>query len=312
MWKIHFHYYIKNYKTLDGTYIPKQIREVQRKLRENSILFPSQQKPSKSDVQQWQYFIDSISVQGRLHVPLGNWIRTPDQHFRYLISVDNKVVYKRNKQKWGVFCSRTPRSRRLVQIKLHVGSIPEGCRPTKVIETSSYIIALTGSGYNPVPEIVGHDTSYRWTETQQLVLGQYEINDELLGQLGKQWHQVDNLIVCATDGGLKDSIGTSSYAMFLPGITSAVPSGVAGEYQPRNSASSTRQELLGQLAIEYWLRHLQDRWGTPRCGVKLMLITDSQASIDIIAKVPNVGTIRDMIAPEMDVGLEIFHQQLQT
>ena len=89
----------------------------------------------------------------------------------------------------------------------------------------------------------------------------------------------------ATDGGLKDSIGTSSYGLFFPGECKAILAGFAGEFQPKDYASSTRQELLGQLGVEYWLEELSQRWGIPRNGLELTLITDSQASIDIMDNV---------------------------
>ncbi len=86
-------------------------------------------------------------------------------------------------------------------------------------------------------------------------------------------------------------------------------SGCAGEYQPQISASSTRQELLGQMGIEYWLDRLQRQWGTPRKSLKIILITDSQASDDIMDKMPQLGTIRNMLAPEMDEALELYIQR---
>ena len=56
-------------------------------------------------------------------------------------------------------------------------------------------------------------------------------------------------LVCATDGGLKDSMGTSSYTVYFPQDLTPIVFGMAGEYQQWEHASSTRQELLGQLGI---------------------------------------------------------------
>ena len=71
--------------------------------------------------------------------------------------------------------------------------------------------------------------------------------------------------------GLKDGIGTSSYAFFRPNDTDPIIAGSAVESQPHTTASSTRQELLGQLAVEYWLQKLQKEWGTPRKRSTMLL-----------------------------------------
>ena len=71
-------------------------------------------------------------------------------------------------------------------------------------------------------------------------------------RLQNLWRTQQIELVATTDGGLKDSVGTSSYALFFPNEFPPIIQGFAGEYQPQKSASSTRQELLGQLGMEYW------------------------------------------------------------
>ena len=80
--------------TLDGTYIPEKVRQVTDKLRNNKLLFPIQIKPPMEDVQKWQFFIDLISHNGHVHVPLGDWIRFPDQDFKFMRDAQNNVVFK--------------------------------------------------------------------------------------------------------------------------------------------------------------------------------------------------------------------------
>ena len=132
-----------------------------------------------------------------------------------------------------------------------------------------------------------------------------------MDQLHKQWHQAGNYIIGATDGGLKDQVGTSSYGIFLPNEDTAVVAGYAAEFQPRKSASSTRQELLGQLGLEYWhwLEKLSFQWGVPRNVVQIALVTNSQASIEIMDKVIEMKSIKDLLALEMDIALELASQQ---
>ena len=121
-----------------------------------------------------------------------------------------------------------------------------------------------------------------------------------------KWQTLETTIVCATDGGLKQQVGTSSYAFFLPGISDLVLEGFSAEYQPHISASSTRQELLGQLGAEYWLSRWQKEWGTPVRPLRFVLVTDSQASIEIMKSIPSIVGISGILKPEMDVALALF------
>ena len=125
------------------------------------------------------------------------------------------------------------------------------------------------------------------------------------------WHQGSCTLVCATDWGPKEKIGTSSYAMYFPQRFEAIVTGRAIEYQPRETASSTRQELLGQLGIQYWMTRLAAEWGQPRRGIQIELVTDSQASIEIMENIPTMIGIKDAIRQEMDVSLELFKQRTE-
>ncbi len=151
----------------------------------------------------------------------------------------------------------------------------------------------------------------KWDEALgvQLVIGKFTIDEERMHLLKTEWNQPNCAFVGAMDGGLKDSIGTSSYGIFLPQDSQAVIEGYAGEYQPRPSASSTRQELLGQLGLEYWLEKLKQQWGTPRRQIRLDLIMDSKASIDITSNVDNILWVGDTLQAEMDVALELHEQR---
>ncbi len=84
---------------------------------------------------------------------------------------------------------------------------------------------------------------------------------------------------------------------------------MAVKYQHWEHASSTRQELLGQLSMEYWLSKFQARWGMPRHPIKSTLITDSKACLDIMESMPQGVGIKAMLQAEMDVALEIYSQR---
>ena len=86
-------------------------------------------------------------------------------------------------------------------------------------------------------------------------------------------------MICASDGGLKNKIGTCGYILYLYNSSTPLISGHSEELQLSPKASCTRQELLGQLCMEYWLQILQSTLGELARKITIELVTDSQASI---------------------------------
>ena len=293
--------------TVDGKYIPRQIREVTGKLRESKLLFPVQPKPCKEDIAQWAILIQTLSANGHLFVPLGHWIRSPDQKHQYMITDNRQIVYKHNSTDYIVFQRVRLESRRMRRIRINTTTIPSCCTPVRVIQSAKYLVVLDD---HECPTI--HRSSFVAKNLQQQtlrehkVLGKYSIDDTAFQRLRTAWNQPRCTLVCATDGGLKDKIGTSSHAFFFPGEINAIISGRTSIFQPWKQASSTRQELLGQLGIDYWISRLCQQWGTPRYTVNITLITDSQASIDILQTACQLVGIKDTLRPEIDVVLEIL------
>ena len=297
--------------TLDGKYIPADIRMVKRKLRESALNFPLQLRPNKDDIEQWTYLLGQISSNGHLFTPLGKWLRSPDQIFQYVIAKDRDIIYRKIDSSWMVYVRKNRNSKRYRKIRLTTNTIPPDCFPVKVISTTSYLVVVNEMDnqrleFTPAVGIY----SRRQHICKQNVIGQYQLNTDAVERLKCKWHQPECRIVCATDGGLKDQIGSSSYGIFFPDEESAIVSGRASEYQPWTHASSTRQELLGQLGIEYWMDTFQSQWGVPRHKLKVTLITDSQASIDIITNMADMIGIRAHLKPEIDVALELYRLRL--
>ena len=106
-------------------------------------------------------------------------------------------------------------------------------------------------------------------------------------------------------------MGSSSYVFYLPKDEEPIAYGFSTEYQPSRSASSTRQEVLAQLRMEYWLEGGQKKWGKPRRGVKITLITDSKASMEIMENCQTILGIKDTLKPEFDLSLEILRKRVR-
>lgn len=304
---------ITDITNIEGNYIPTKVREVQYKLRENGIKFPHQQRPTKEDIRHWGYFIQSISANGKLHLPLGDWVRDPDQLFTYFYHPHTGIIYRKKLTGWAVYGRRNKSTRRYTKLRLRVNTLPTPRIPVRVIDGETYLIRLQPDerGYEVPPSLQGME-SINTRLVEERILGQYTVEDAGLQQLRDQWENGHCHMVCATDGGLKEKVGTSSYAIFLPGNTQPVIEGFTGEAQEQVSASSTRQELIGQLGLELWLNRLLRQWGFPKYKINLVLITDSKASIDILHNMSQIRGLADTMRAEADVALEIVRYQKQT
>ena len=54
---------------------------------------------------------------------------------------------------------------------------------------------------------------------------------------------------------------------------------------------------------------MEKEWGRPQNGIKVNLITDSQSSIDIMENISARIGIKDVLKPDMDIALELYHQR---
>ena len=232
---------ITDITTIDGTYLPLKVREVQSKIRDSKISFPVQKRPSKEDIRHWNYFIDSLSVQGTLHVQLGNWTRDPDQLFAYFYNPMTDILYKRGTNGWAIYGRRKGKhTRRYVKLRLGVNTLPTPRIPTRVIDGGTYLIRLQTEerGTQMIRLQRSREQRYQRSVEAQ-ILGKYTLDEVGLTQLQQQWNNGTCKLIGATDGGLKHKVGTSSYAIYVPDNTRPVIEGYAGEAQVNTSAPST-------------------------------------------------------------------------
>ncbi len=138
------------------------------------------------------------------------------------------------------------------------------------------------------------------------MVGKFIINKTELTKLSTQWHTQKVALTCGSDGGLKDGIGTSGYVILVGESIDSVIHGYAVEKQRHIAASSTQQELLTQLSIEYWIAHLIDTLGEPKEQLSIQLVTDSQASILILDKMSIIVGMKRILKSDVDVAMEIM------
>ena len=122
-------------------------------------------------------------------------------------------------------------------------------------------------------------------------------------ELVTAWHDPSPIIV-ATDGGLKGSIGTHGYVMVQDGSTDLLVSGFGAEKAMEGTLTSTREELIAMLAIQYLINIFQEWIGCPKNG-EFIVITDSEAAKTIRGREIASYDSAVFLKQEMDVEMEI-------
>ena len=296
--------------TFDGMYVPNCVYEVKSEYRQSRLHFPFQPRPSKKVRKRWKYFMRHISDEhGKLFSALGKWTRTPYQLFPYFLTEDANLLYKMVGNKWEVYYLKQDTRNTYHSGKFYVESVPKILTPINVIRLSNS--ELKGI----VPECLIHkedgvkEVGTFTDEHIKNIVGTFTVNESELTQLTAYWHTQKINLVVGSDGGLKDGIGTSAYVFFLGASEEPVIYGYAAERQHCREASSTRQELLAQLSVEYWIAHLINILGEPIEELSIKLITDSQASIMIRDRMSRMLGMRDYLRAEVDVAMEIHHHR---
>ncbi len=171
--------------TADSTFIPRQIFEVNTKLRQSKLLYPIQKRPYVEDIEQWQFLLNTISSNGHLFTPLGQWIRSPDQFFTYLWDDLQQTVYRQTSTGWIVFRQQSKNSRRYVRLRISVDSVPTDSTPVQAIESSTYLLILR-QPETPRATISSIQDMYqvRRQIAETNVVGRYDSNDGFLKKIG--------------------------------------------------------------------------------------------------------------------------------
>ena len=298
--------------TFDGRVIPKEVYNVEKPYRQSRLLFPRPYRPSKADRAHWKHFIRYITSDTRtLLTPLWKWNQNPMQIFPYVWEPTSDLIYKwTTENNWEIYYLKEHTRNTYVKGEVVRTKLPNRWLPINVIKHSKDELAriipeesiVTPPIRSPVFGL------FEQPEIKQVV-GQFEINLSVMEQLKRKWHNAPIKLVCGADGGLKDCIGTNGYVVYTHPEELELLRGYSAEIQLHENASVTRQELLGQLAIDFWLQHMVVTFGEPTAAVEVHIVTDSQASIDIVNNVRNKIGIKDVLKPDTDVALAILYQR---
>jgi len=86
-------------------------------------------------------------------------------------------------------------------------------------------------------------------------------------------------LTSATDGGYGEEIGSWGYLLFFDNEEKPILKGYSAETSEFDTMQSTREELLGMLAVEYIMQILGTMWGLPNINLGLAIISDIESAI---------------------------------
>ena len=245
--------------------------------------------------------------------PLGKWHPNLYQQFPYILYFDTGDILRKGATAWTVYSKYNTSRNRYISTTIMTDKIPENWSPVHVIRTAEWIIKLpTECTYNTVGSTDHHRILGKFIlKHERQVIGQYEIATDQLELLKEKLETNQLILYCGANGGLKDGIGTTGYNLYIGIEETPFIYGHAAELQTDSSASSTRQELLAQIVIEYWIGHLVKYLGISDKRLRVVVITDSAASISIVEGYSKSVGAKQFLQPEAEVGMELYKLRQQ-
>ena len=244
--------------------------------RHSTLLWPNQTRPGKKDRRVWEKYVNRLSREDRLITPLGRWTGPSHQIWPYMLHNDATAILI--ERPTGQFSHGRISDDRFIkegrQVHTPTMGIPIQCVPIPV-------------GYKRIFGAVDLRMTVNrrsiWTNYESSLtrtLGRVDCTD--IPRLGRLWSTPNTWIV-ATDGGLKDGIGTSSVVLYNEGGKEEICTAQSAESCRMNSLDSTREELRGNLMAEILVNQLNDEYGKD-VNHLIKFVSDSRNALNKIQK----------------------------
>ena len=299
---------VSDLTTYDGTIIPESVYKLVGPYRESRLSYPIQQRPRKNIRKKWEYFIQHITeASKKVLIPLGSWIKTPYQYYPFAETIEGTFIFQNVDNIWEIYCRQDSTRNEYKKMEIKAKKLPTQWTPVQVIRKSCGIIRGISSSKiedtaDPNKSVVPGTFEH---ETINMIIGKSTVHKDQWKRLAEDWATNSVEMICGSDGGLKENLGTSGYVLYRDPSDNPILTGYSAEAQYGTAASSTRQELLAQLCIEYWLEHFFRLWGPPKNTIRLQVITDSQASLIIFDNLKNIVSMKEVLRPDIDVAMEL-------
>ena len=285
--------------TMDGRAITERAWNMEGPIRDSRWEWPVQEKPSHTVKKLWQQLLGRlVEKERRLQVPLGQWESMGHQKWRYgwygrtLYSYSDGWREHKKLNGAGRWTREGTRS-----------APKDGMIPAKVIVGSTYVQAI-GQHIDENEVMANGEVLDNIPEYRSQMIGMMEYEKEGLEALMYELKMGGKLDV-ATDGGLKNGIGTSSYAFFKSGDTKPLIKGYSGEVEKDVSGlTSTREEIRAYVAVWYIVAELKKMAGVEHRKQNIRIVTDSKAAMGMCDDERKIDR-RAALGPDMDLVMEI-------
>ena len=291
--------FVSDIVDFEGKVIMEEALDV-RQTRPSCLAWSRQVRPPLGDRKIWLKYISRLcTIATRLTTQLGQWCELPHQIWPYMVS-KNKLTLLRHIG--GVQKEMNPVSNSTYEklgrvITDFKRGYPVVCVPTGVgykVKHSIYNHIQTGAGDHidrlkpknkAMAKTLGH-VACRCLHTL-----------ESLWSNGSRWK-------VATDGGLKNNIGTCGVVLWNVHQKKEICSARSAERCDFNLLHSTREELRGNLAAEILMDEMNNRFGDEGVN-EIEFICDSKSALKIVGG--DISSLKQSgpLEAEMELTLEI-------
>ena len=293
--------YVSDITKYDGRTIVQDALEVQQ-FRRSTLQWSRQIRPIKADRNTWNKYISKLCFNGNeLITTLGMWINPSHQTWKYMESTD------------GLYLLRYEDN---IQKKIHtIGNnkyVKEGTIVTEWMQGYPVKCVITPIGYKIVNEAFKYESvripkNILIPEDKSLKKNIGYVNCNNVRKVREMWIKGSNWIL-ATDGGLKDGIGTCSSVMYNVEKGKEMCTSMSAEECNMNLLHSTREELRGILAAETLLDECNLSFGDESQN-NVKFVCDNKNAIKAAKGESMSSSKGGMLQPDNEIIMEIKRLQ---
>ena len=268
------------------------------------LKWPYQQRPSRSAISLWRQALKRLGHNHRkLHQKLGKWLKPAykvqpfEIHHGKLLRLENNTIKEHDNIGGTIY----------FRLDGVAGRLTRDAMPVQGTKSPfGWKIFLNTEEARPIPrEIQSMDMKFyslidKLPQFMQKTIGR--ITGTCLDNLEEVWNH--KTIIAATDGGLKEKIGSHGYLLVESGSHEPFIRGYGAEQALYKTMTSTREELIAMLAVHYLLKVLQQLYGKID-SPNIFFLTDSEAAQSIRKKEVGSHQTVKWLDKEMDVESEI-------
>ena len=285
--------FVSDISTGDGSEIEQEAFEG-RRIRHSVLHWPRQIRPTLQDRRLWRRYLKRLCLGGKLICPLGRWMCSPHQIWKYMATEDGEGVlrYENSIQYVGrrIFGNLYQKANRRCQSVLR--GFPAKCSVSPV--------GLTLETDVMVQERRAQEEIFKPGERSvKATMGFVSCVD--MEAVRRKWTKGGRWLV-GTDGGLKGNIGTCGVSFYNVELKKELITARSAETCGFRHLHSTREEMKAILSAEYVIRECNRFFG--EVEQKVDFICDNKSALHTSCCLEKKG-IGDAWRQEAELELEM-------